>query len=178
MGEASGDREKVGKVSLAKASYTYDGKVKKPSVIAKDKNGKKIANSYYSVSYPSGCKKVGNYKVKITFRKPYSGSFTKTFTIIPKGTSVKSLNAPTKTLTVKWAKQTKETTGYQIQYTTDAKFKKSIKTKTISKNKTTSASLGNLKSKKKYYVRIRTYKKAGNAKYYSAWSKIKKAVVK
>lgn len=170
--------KKVGKVSLAKASYTYDGKVKKPSVIAKDKNGKKIANSYYSVSYPSGCKKVGNYKVKITFRKPYSGSFTKTFTIIPKGTSVKSLNAAKKKLTVKWAKQTKETTGYQIQYTTDAKFKKSIKTKTISKNKTTSASLGNLKSKKKYYVRIRTYKKAGNAKYYSAWSKIKKAVVK
>lgn len=170
--------KKVGKVSLAKASYTYDGKVKKPSVIAKDKNGKKIANSYYSVSYPSGCKKVGNYKVKITFRKPYSGSFTKTFTIIPKGTSVKSLNATKKKLTVKWAKQTKETTGYQIQYTTDAKFKKSIKTKTISKNKTTSASLGNLKSKKKYYVRIRTYKKAGNAKYYSAWSKIKKAVVK
>ena len=91
---------------------------------------------------------------------------------------MKSLNAAKKKLTVKWAKQTKETTGYQIQYTTDAKFKKSIKTKTISKNKTTSASLGNLKSKKKYYVRIRTYKKVGSEKYYSLWSKVKKATVK
>ena len=171
-------KKAVGTVSLAKTSYTYDGKTKKPAVTAKEKNGKKIAESYYSVSYASGCKKVGTYKVKITFKKPYSGSYTKTFKINPRGTSVKSLKASKKKLSVKWSKQSKETSGYQIQYTTDAKFKKSIKTKTVSKNSTTSATLGSLKSKKKYYVRIRTYKKVGSTKYYSGWSTVKKATVK
>lgn len=171
-------KKAVGTVSLAKTSYTYDGKTKKPAVTAKEKNGKKIAESYYSVSYASGCKKVGTYKVKITFKKPYSGSYTKTFKINPRGTSVKSLKASKKKLSVKWSKQSKETSGYQIQYTTDAKFKKSIKTKMVSKNSTTSATLGSLKSKKKYYVRIRTYKKVGSTKYYSGWSTVKKATVK
>lgn len=171
-------KKTVGTVSLAKISYTYDGKVKKPEVTAKEKNGKKISSSYYSVSYASGCKKVGTYKVKITFKKPYSGSYTKTFKINPKGTSLKPLKIAKKKLTVKWTKQAKETSGYQLQYTTDAKFKKSIKTKTITKNSITSATLKSLKSKKKYYVRIRTYKKVGSTKYYSGWSSVKKATVK
>ena len=88
------------------------------------------------------------------------------------------MKASKKKLSVKWSKQSKETSGYQIQYTTDAKFKKSIKTKMVSKNSTTSATLGSLKSKKKYYVRIRTYKKVGSTKYYSGWSTVKKATVK
>lgn len=31
-----------------------------------------------------------------------------------------------------------------------------------------------LKAKKKYYVRVRTYKTVGGVKYYSPWSKVKK----
>lgn len=168
----------VGSVSLTKTAYIYDGKVKRPEVTAKEKGGKKIVSHYYSVSYASSCKKVGTYKVKVTFKEPYSGSYTKTFKINPKGTSLKPLKAAKKKLTVKWTKQAKETSGYQIQYTTDAKFKKSIKTKTVSKNGTTSATLGSLKTKKKYYIRIRTYKKMGSANYYSGWSTVKKATVK
>lgn len=40
-------------VSLSTTTYTYDGKVKKPKVTAKDKKGKKIAAKYYTVKYPS-----------------------------------------------------------------------------------------------------------------------------
>lgn len=67
--------------------------------------------------------------------------------------------------------------GYQIQLATDKKFKKNKKTVTISKQKTTKTTVKKLKAKKKYYVRIRTYK---NVKYqgktikvYSSWSKVK-----
>ena len=52
--------------------------------------------------------------------------------------------------------------GYQIQLATDKKFKKNKKTVTISKQKTTKTTVKKLKAKKKYYVRIRTYK---NVKY-------------
>ncbi|MFR8616242.1 MAG: fibronectin type III domain-containing protein [Anaerostipes hadrus] len=51
---------------------------------------------------------------------------------------------------------------------------KESKTKTISKNKTTSYTIKKLKKKKTYYVRIRTYKKASGKTYYSGWSSVKK----
>lgn len=60
-------------------------------------------------------------------------------------------------------------TGYQIKYSTSKKFKKSnTKTVTIKKTKKT---FKNLKYNKKYYFKIRAYKKSGKKKIYSAWSK-------
>ena len=46
--------------------------------------------------------------------------------------------------------------------------------KTIKKNKTSKTVLKGLKTKKKYYVRIRTFKTVGKKKYYSSWSSKKK----
>ena len=68
-------------VKLAKSSCTYDGKVKKPSVIVTGSDGKKIASSSYSVKYASGRKKAGTYKVTVTFKGNYTGTVTKNFTI-------------------------------------------------------------------------------------------------
>lgn len=99
-----------------------------------------------------------------------------------KGTSISKVTAGKKKAVVRWKKQTKSTTGYQIQYSTDKKFRKGDKTVTIKKNKTTSKTIIKLKSKKKYYVRIRTYKKAKYGKKYineySSWSKIKSVRIK
>ena len=78
---------------------------------------------------------------------------------------------------VSWKKNTK-VNGYQIQYTTNKKFKSGIKNVTIKKNKTTSTVLKKLKKKKTYYVRIRTYKKDGKTTYYSKWSNVKKLKIK
>ncbi len=83
-----------------------------------------------------------------------------------KGTSISKVTAGKKKAVVRWKKQTKSTTGYQIQYSTDKKFRKGNKTVIIKKNKTTSKTITKLKSKKKYYVRIRTYKKAKYGKKY------------
>ncbi len=156
-------------VSLSTTTYTYDGKVKKPKVTAKDQNGKKIDTKYYTVKYPSGRKNVGTYTVKVTFKGKYKGTKSASFKIIPKGTSINSVSAGKSSFTVKWKKQATQTTGYQVQYAENSSFS-SASTKTVSKNSTTSLKI-NGKAVKKYYVRVRTYKKVGNTKYYSSWSK-------
>ena len=151
--------------------------VKKPTVKVVGSNGKTISSSNYTVTYASGRKNVGKYAVKITFKGNYSGTKTLYFHIKPKSTSVSSLTAGSKKFTVKWKKQATQTTGYQIQYSTSSKFTKS-KTVTVSKNSTTSKTISKLSGKKKYYVRVRTYKTVGKAKYYSAWSKAKTVITK
>ncbi|MBQ9531486.1 MAG: leucine-rich repeat protein [Eubacterium sp.] len=85
-------------------------------------------------------------------------------------TSVKKLTKGKKEIRVTF-KKVKNISGYQIQYSQYKNFKKS-KTVKRSADKS-SAKLKNLKSKKRYYVRIRTYKKVGKKTYYSSWSAAK-----
>lgn len=164
-------------ITLSATKYTYDGKVKKPTVKVVDANGKTVAATNYTVTYASGRKIVGKYTVKITFKGNYSGTVSKTFTIVPKTTSISSLTAASKGFTVKWKKQATQTTGYQIQYSTSSKFT-SPKTVTVTKNSTVSKKITKLTAKKKYYVRIRTYKTVSGTKYYSAWSGSKSVTTK
>ena len=173
---------KASNIKLSKTAYTYNGKVQKPSVTVKDSKGKALKNGTdYKISYPKGMKNVGKYTVKVTLKGNYSGSKSMTYNINPKGTSVSKVTAAKKGFKVIWKKQTTQTTGYQVQYSTSSKFK-SAKTVTISKNKTTSKSVGKLSAKKKYYVRVRTYKtvKIGgkSVKLYSGWSKAKSVTTK
>lgn len=92
-------------------------------------------------------------------------------------TSITSLSAKDNGFTVKWKKKTK-ITGYQIQYSTSSKFSmKNTKTVKIKKAKTASKKITDLKSSKKYYVRIRTYKIVKKKKSYSSWSKKKCIIV-
>jgi len=96
-----------------------------------------------------------------------------------KTTSVSKLKAGKKCITVIWKKQTKGgIAGYEIQYSTNKSFKKNVKTATIKKAKTTSKKIKKLKSKKKYFVRIRTFKVSNGEKVYSRWSKTKSVKVK
>jgi hypothetical protein len=93
-------------------------------------------------------------------------------------TSITSLSAKNNGFTVKWKKKTK-ITGYQIQYSTSSKFSmKNTKTVKIKKAKTASKKITDLKSSKKYYVRIRTYKIVKKKKSYSSWSKKKNVTTK
>ena len=83
-------------------------------------------------------------------------------------TSISSIKVKNEAITIKWKKKT-NIAGYQIQYSTNSKFKKENKTIKIKKAKTVSKKITGLKPSKKYYVRIRTYK----GKKYSKWSKVK-----
>lgn len=171
---------KVSKIKLSKTKYTYNGKKQTPSVTVKDSKGKELkVNADYKVKLPSGRKNVGTYEVKITFKgSKYSGSKTLSYTINPKSTKLSKVSAKKKGFEAKWKKQSTQTKGYQIQYSTDSKFKSGNKTVTVNKNSTTKKTISKLKAKKKYYVRIRTYKTVGKQKYYSDWSKSVKVTTK
>lgn len=91
----------------------------------------------------------------------------------PTGTTLKSLKkSGSGKMTVTW-KKNNSVTGYQISYSTSSNFKKA-KIVTIKNKNTTKTVLKKLNKKKKYYVRIRTYKTVGGKKYYSVWSKKKR----
>ena len=99
------------------------------------------------------------------------------------GISIKKLTAGKRKFTVKWkkAKKSESVSGYQIQYSTDKKFRKNVRTKKCGKKKN-SLTVSKLKAKKKYYVRMRKFrnvKKDGKkSRIYGSWSKVKKVKVK
>ena len=173
---------KASSIKLKATSLTYNGKVRTPKVIVKDRTGKTLVkNTDYTVSYAKGRKYVGKYAVKITFKGKYSGTKTLYFTIKPKATSISSLKAGSKKFTVKWKKQATQTTGYQVQYSASSKFSKA-KTVTVGKNTTVLKKISKLSGKKKYYVRVRTYKtvkiNGKSIRIYSGWSKAKTVTTK
>jgi hypothetical protein len=160
-------------IKLSATSVTYNGKVRTPSVTVKNKNGVTLKkNTHYTVTYQSGRKNVGKYKVTITFKGDYSGKKTVYFTIKPKETKITGITALKGGLKVKLAAQKTQTTGYQVQYSRSKKFT-SAKAVTVGSNKTTTVNLKNLSRNKTYYVRVRTYKTINGTRYYSGWSTYK-----
>ena len=95
----------------------------------------------------------------------------------PKSASIKKVKGAKKAILVTW-KKVSGVNGYEIQVATDKKFKKNKKTVTIKKQKTTKTTVKKLKAKKKYYVRVRTYKMVNGKKVYSSWSKAKSVKTK
>ena len=92
-------------------------------------------------------------------------------------TTITSVKTKSEAFTIKWKKKS-SITGYQIQYSTNSKFKKNNKKIKIKNAKTVSKKITKLKASKKYYVRIRTYKIVNKKTYYSSWSKKKNVTTK
>ena len=164
------------------AKSIYNGKVLRPSITIIDKNGKKLSGSSYQIIYKKPEKNVGTYQAQINFRGNYTGSKTISYQILPKGSSLQSVKAKKKSFTVRWKKistkmAAKRISGYQIQYSENANFSKA-KVKNVSGYKKRSLTVKKLKSKKIYYVRIRTMLKTGGKTYYSEWSKAKNGKTK
>ncbi len=159
-------------IKLSGTSFTYNGKTRKPSMTVKDSRGNALKQGTdYTVTYPKGMKNVGEYSVTVKFRNHYSGTGKQTFTIKPKSTSISKLTPQKKGFTVKWKKQEKQVSGYQIAYSASGKFPKSKTTlKKVEGSKAAAKIYSNLKRGQKYYVRIRTYKTVGKKTYYSEWS--------
>lgn len=130
---------------------------------------------------------IGKHSGELVFLNAYTqlGTIDIEYVVVPQGTFIKKLSPKKKSMTVSFAKQKIQTTGYQIRYGLKSSMK-SAKTITINKNTKTTATIKNLKSKKKYYVQIRTYKnvkekvkgKKKTVKYTSSWSDKKSVKVK
>lgn len=166
----------ISEAAVTITNRTYNGKAQLAGISSIKYRGAKLASGTAYTMSGKGTK-VGTYTAKITGKGRFTGSVTKKFKITPQGTTLKSLTKGKKKVTVKWnkpaAKYKSQMTGYQIQYSLYSTFKspKSVK---VGKYATTKKVIKGLKAKKKYYVRIRTYK----GSYYSAWSKSKTVVTK
>lgn len=161
-------------VAFARQQGVYNGRQQIPNVTVKDSNGK-ILNKRkdYTVSYPRDMKSVGSHDVTVSFKGNYRGEVKLAYIINPKGTFISKAASRKKGFDLKWKKQEKEISGYEVAYSASNKFTpKSTKILTVGKGKT-SKSITGLKAKKKYYVRMRTYKTVKGKKYYSDWSKVK-----
>lgn len=130
-----------------------------------------VEGTDYDITYPNS-KKVGEYTAKLTFKDFYKGEVDLKYTIVPEETKVKKVIQKNNKLTVKW-KKVKNINGYEIQYGKKSNFKKAVTVN--AKKKDTKAVINKVKAKKNYFVRIRTYKKVNENKYYSNWSKAVKS---
>ena len=150
--------------SLSQYSYTSDGTEKCPDVTVTYGDKTLAAGTDFTVSYKDNVKE-GTATVTITGAGNYTGIINTTFTITAapgKDDSDSRKDNPGKDDSDK---------GNQ-----NSSMKKA-KTLTV-KDSATRATLKELVSKKKYYVRIRTYKIVSGKKYYSKWSSKKSVKIK
>ena len=162
-------------VSLSIATYSFDGKVKTPSVTVKLGSTALRNGIDYVVSYRNN-KNVGKATVVITGKGLYAGTITRTFVINPAKQSIQKLTAKSKGFYIDYAAKG-HATGYEIQYATNSSFSGAKKT-VITSNKTDKVTVSKLSGNKKYYVRVRTYTTVNGIKYYGAWSAVKTVTTK
>ena len=163
----------IAKVKLSTTTYTYNGKARKPTVTVYNSVGKKISSANYTVTYASGRKNCGRYKVTVKGKGKFTGTKTVYFKIKPKKASTPKLTSSAKKkLKVKWTKSAGKVTGYQIAYRVKGGKWKYVTVKSNSKT------LAKLKSGKTYQVKVRAYKTIGGKKVYGSWSKVKSKKVK
>ncbi|MGN0468229.1 MAG: leucine-rich repeat protein [Acutalibacteraceae bacterium] len=144
---------KASSVNLSKTSFTYNGKVQKPTVTVKNSKGTALKNGTdYTVSYSSGCKNTGKYAVKITFKGNYSGSKTLTFNILPSKTSKLTATQSTTSIKATW-KAVTGASGYKVTlYSSKDKALKTIYTTN------TTYTFSKLSKGTTYKVRVTAYK--------------------
>ena len=164
-----------------KTSYTYSGTALKPTVTVKDKYKKAVSSSYYSVTYISRANNksvskitsAGQYIAKVKFKGIYSGEKTFYFSVKPAAVTQSTPSSSKKSLTAKWKSKIKGP-KYQVCISENKNFKNA---KIYNASSAASKKITGLKSKKKYYVRIRSYqpiKVDGQKAYvYSSWSNTK-----
>ena len=168
---------KTFRVKLSKDTYIYNGEYRKPSVKVTAGN-KSITARNYTVKY-SDNRSVGTATVTVTGKGDYSGyKGTAKFTITLKKPSLSSVKSTTEgQLYAKWQKDT-QADGYQIQYSTRKNFSDNDRTKLVKSGRITDCTIEKLTSGKKYYVRMRSFKKVGSKNSYSEWSAVKERTIK
>ncbi len=171
------------KIIWSQTDFTYNGRAKTPTAIVKDRKGRRLTSGRdYQISYPAGRKRPGVYTAVLKFCGNYSGRVTETFMIRPQDTILKKAVSKSRGIQVTWKRQITPIDGYQIQYCTNKDFKGRTAKITTAPQNVSVKKISKLKGKKKYYVRIRTYKNVKvngkSRKLYSDWSDRKTAVTK
>ncbi|MDO5520837.1 MAG: CAP domain-containing protein [bacterium] len=157
-------------IKLSHTTYTYDGKVKKPSITVISGKTKLKNGTDYSVTYKSN-KEVGTATVEVNGKGNYTGIIKKTFKIGLQKPTIK-VTAGKKKITVEW-RTCKGASGYQLYRST--KKDKSYKCiKTIKGGSTIRFVDHGVKAKKIYYYKVRAYRTVKGKKVYSSYSTVVK----
>lgn len=145
---------KINASSKSKITFTSS----KPKLVAVDKKSGRVVIKNTGVATITI--KAGKESAKVTVK------------VSPKRQSIKSVKSiKGRKLSVKWGRD-KMASGYQVQVSTDKNFKKNTGSKNIPK---TSYVFTKLKTGKKYYIRVRSYRKSGKETLYGVWSKTKRS---
>lgn len=166
--------------SSIKLSWTAGGKCTGYEVYRANSKGKyERIKTTKSLTYSN--KKLKNsksyqYKVR-AYTKTSTGKVYSKFTNVltanttPAKTKVSLSSPKKKQIKIRWTKL-KSASGYEIYYSTSKKGKYK-KLKTITKPSTVKYTHKKLKSKKKYYYKVRAYKTINGKKVYGAYSSVK-----
>ena len=167
-------------IKAAAISYrrkaVYTGKQIRPAVTVK-LGGKTLKlNTDYTVKYSKN-KAVGNARITIQARGQYQGSVSKTFEIVPRTRKITNIRSTKRrTLHIIWNGTQKDVGGYQIQVSQKRNMKSAVTyTSKAGSNRRT---INKLKSKTKYYVRVRGYRRASSKMHYGSWSKARAVSIK
>lgn len=157
---------KIKSISLSDTNYTYNGKIKAPTVIVKDTKGKALVNKTdYTVKYSSGRKSVGKYSVTVTFKGNYSGSKTLYFYITPVATSYIKTDTSSTSLKPSW-KAVSGAAGYKVELiNSKGKVVKTVETKKLT------YTFSGLSRNTAYKIRVRAYISVSGSKIYAIASK-------
>ncbi|MCR5666576.1 MAG: FMN-binding protein [Eubacterium sp.] len=131
--------------------------------------------SYTISSVKNKCVKVKVAAYTLNGSKKVLGSYVSGGKVFVNKATIKKVKKGKKSLKVTYKKES--ATGYQIQYSTSSKFK-NAKTIKVTSAKKTSKTIKKLAKKKKYYVRVRAYKKIGSTVYYGTYSSTKSCKTK
>lgn len=169
---------KTVKVAYAKKTLNLNIKAEKGASISVKSANKKVV----SIDKKNRAVICGTGKTEITVTASLKGKMTTVLkipvSITPIRQSAPALkSSKSRQMTVSWKKDTRAT-GYQIMYSTDKKFRKNVKTVNIKKYKTTRCTVKKLARNKRYYVRVRSYKKVSGGKLYGSWSSTKNVKIK
>ena len=165
-------------VAYAKKTLNLNIKAEKGASVSVKSANKKVV----SIDKKKRAVICGTGKTEITVTASLKGKKTTVLkipvSITPIRQSAPALkSSKSRQMTVSWKKDTRAT-GYQIMYSTDKKFRKNVKTINIKKYKTTRCTVKKLARNKRYYVRLRSYKKVSGGKLYGSWSSTKNVKIK
>ena len=164
-------------VKFAKAGYAYTGSAQSPAPVV-TLGGKILSKGTDYEVYYSSSKYVGTATVTLVGINGYKDRVTATFDIVPVGAQISRIYAGTSSFQVLWkGLKTSQADGYEIRYSTSKSMTGAVVSKVEGKT-ASSKTIKGLKSGKRYYVQVRSYKTVNGKTYTSSWSTASSFVTK
>lgn len=164
---------KIESASLDYSSVVYGNHQFSPNVNVVDSSGKSLVkNVDYVYSLPLGRRSVGIYNYDITYFGNYKGTSRLLLFIYPQSPIFNKIILRKTGAQLCWNKISAQCDGYEIQYSTVSDFMSDNHYMTVNNKNAKSLKFQNLKSKTRYYFRIRSFKNVTESNvFYSQWSR-------